>query len=347
MTIFDLMTAPELAAYWTELVQDEAPYPCEELFPDDKKLGINLKWLKGAKGLPIVLKTSAFDAKAIARPRIGFEKLSAEMPYFKESTYIDEELRQELNMVIETGNQAYIDSVMNRVFDDEVNLLRGARASRERMRMMALTTGVVSMASNGQNFTFDYGIPSDHKGNAAFDWSDAETSDPVEDIRLAQQTIKDETGAECTRAMCNGKVWRQLRKSKSVIRAIYTNNVNATQIREADLKAYLKEELNLTIYVNDKRYQDENGAKLPFMPADTFVLFPEGTLGKTWFGTTPQESDLMTAKVANVSIVDTGVSITTKKETDPVNVETIVAMICLPSFEAADEIYILDTKASA
>ena len=70
MTIFDLMTAPELAAYWTELQQDEAPYPCEELFPDDKKLGITLKWLKGAKGLPIVLKTSAFDVKAIARPRI-------------------------------------------------------------------------------------------------------------------------------------------------------------------------------------------------------------------------------------------------------------------------------------
>ena len=40
MTIFDLMTSQELTAYWEELVQDEAPYPCEELFPDDKKRGL-------------------------------------------------------------------------------------------------------------------------------------------------------------------------------------------------------------------------------------------------------------------------------------------------------------------
>ena len=39
MTIFDLMQSTELVAYWEELTQDEAPYPCEELFPDDKKRG--------------------------------------------------------------------------------------------------------------------------------------------------------------------------------------------------------------------------------------------------------------------------------------------------------------------
>lgn len=346
MTIFDLMTAPELAAYWTELLQDEAPYPCEELFPAQKKIGLSLKWLKGAKGLPIVLKTSAFDTKAIPRGRIGFEKLSAEMPYFKESSYIDEELRQELNMVLETGNQAYIDSVMNRVFDDELRLLRGARASRERMRMMALTTGVVAMAANGQAFTFDYGVPSNHKGNATVSWSNSETADPIEDIENAQSIIKDETGVECTRAMCNGKVWRQLRKCKSIIRMIYANNVNATQVKDSELKSFLKEELNLSVYVNDMRYKDEQGQTTPFMPADTFVLFPDGDLGSTWFGTTPAESDLMSTNVANVSIVETGVAITTKKEADPVQVETIVSMICLPSFEAADDVYIMSTVKS-
>ena len=65
MTIFDLMTSQNIVAYWEVLLQDEAPYPCEELFPDDKKRGISLKWIKGAKGLPVVLKTSAFDAAAL------------------------------------------------------------------------------------------------------------------------------------------------------------------------------------------------------------------------------------------------------------------------------------------
>ena len=102
MSIFDLVKAPELTSYWEERTQDLPPYLGEELFPADKKLGLRLDWIKGAKGLPIVLKPSAFDVGAVPRPRIGFDKLSAQMPFFKESSYIDEELRQELNMVMET-----------------------------------------------------------------------------------------------------------------------------------------------------------------------------------------------------------------------------------------------------
>lgn len=341
MSIFDLMQSQELAAYWEELVKDEAPYPCEELFPDDKKRGISLKWIKGSKGLPVVLKTSAFDAHSIPRARIGFEKLTAEMPFFKESTYIDEELRQELNLVLETGNQAYIDSVMNKVFDDETRLLRGARASRERMRMMALTTGVISMTANGQAFTFDYGV--NHKGNAKVEWSDHENADPIEDIRVAKEAIQDETGAEITRAMCDGKTWRDIRNNKKIAKALFPLTDGVGAISDKKLGEYIMEELEIEVVVNDKRYEDESGNAMKFMPANTFVMFPEGELGKTWFGTTPAESDLMSSSVANVTIVDTGVAITTVEHADPVNVETIVSMICLPSFEAADQVYILDT----
>ena len=39
-------------------------------------------------------------------------------------------------------------------------------------------------------------------------------------------------------------------------------------------------------------------------------MYPDGNLGKTWFGTTPEESDLMASAVANVRITDTGVAVT-------------------------------------
>lgn len=344
MTIFDLMMSENLAAYWNELTQDEAPYPCEELFPDDKKMGLDLKWLKGAKGLPVVLKVSAFDVHAIPRARIGFEKLYAEMPFFKESTYIDEELRQQLNMVLETGNQAYIDSVMQKVFDDETRLLRGARARREQMRMMVLTTGVVSMASNGQAFTFDYGVGNSQKSNAAVSWSDHTNSDPIEDMRLAQQAIYDATGVKPTRGMIDQTSWRHLRNNESIKKNIFvlTNGVGALNDRK--LTEYIEDQLDgLRLVVNSKRYINDSGTQAAFMPSNTVVLFPEGELGKTWFGTTPEESDLMTSGIANVSIVDSGVAITTVKKSDPVNVETKVTMITLPSFEMADHIFILST----
>lgn len=342
MTIFDLVTSQGLASYWTELSQDRDPYPCEELFPNDKKRGLNLKWLKGSKGLPVVLKTSAFDVAAVPRPRIGFEKLSADMPYFKESKYIDEEMRQELNMVMESGIQGYIDAVMDKIFDDQTELLEAAVATRERMRMMALTTGVVSMTSNGQAFTFDYGV--EHKGDAATAWSNLSAADPLEDIRVAKEKIQDETGTVVTRGMCDQKVWRNLRNNEKIKKDIFVLTQGVGAITDKQLHQYIVDQLEIDIRVNSKRYKDEKGAVTPYMPADTLVLFPDGALGKTWFGTTPAESDLMSASAANVSIVDTGVSITSVKKEDPVQVETIVAMICLPDFPMADQVYIMDTE---
>ena len=230
---------------------------------------------------------------------------------------------------------------MNKIFDDETRLLRGAAASRERMRMMALTTGIISMAANGQSFTFDYGVT--HKGNAAVAWSDHANSDPIEDIRVAKEAIQDETGAVITRAMCDGATWRNIRNNDKIKKAIFVLTNGAGAISDKQLRQYIMDELEIDVMVNDKRYKDENEQTAKFMPANTFVMFPDGDLGKTWFGTTPAESDLMSGSVANVSITDTGVAVTTVQKADPVQVETIVSMICLPSFEAADQVYILDT----
>ena len=345
MTIFDLVKAPELTSYWEEHVQDMPPYLGEELFPADKKLGLKLDWIKGANGLPVVLKPSAFDVGAVPRPRIGFDKLSAEMPFFKESTYIDEELRQQLNMVMETGNQAYIDAVMNRVFADEMHLLEGARARREQMRMMALTTGAIAITANGQAYNYDYGIPEGHKSEVTTSWSTT-TSDPIEDMRKAMDKIEDDTGVRPTRGVCTRKTWGYLRVNEKIIKSIFVlSNGQVSALSDARLSQYLMDELGLELIVYGKRYKNDAGTATQFVPDDTVVLFPEGTLGNTWFGTTPEESDLMGTGAANVSITDTGVAVTTVQKTDPVNVETKVTMICLPSFESADSVYILDVIA--
>lgn len=345
MSIFDLIKAPELTSYWEEHIQDMPPYLGEELFPADKKLGLKLDWIKGANGLPVVLKPSAFDAGAVPRARIGFDKLSTQMPFFKESTYVDEELRQELNMVLETGNQAYIDAVVRRVFADETHLLEGARARREEMRMMALTTGAIAITANGQAYNYDYGMPADHKSTVTTSWSTT-TSDPIEDMRTAMDKIEDDTGIRPTRGVCTRKTWGYLRKNEKIIKSIFVlSNGQVSALSDARLSQYLMDELGLELIVYGKRYKNDAGAATQFVPDDTVVLFPSGNLGTTWFGTTPEESDLMGGKVANVSITDVGVAVTTIEKADPVNVETKVTMICLPSFEAADSVYILDVIA--
>jgi len=344
LTIYDLVKAPDITAYWETFSQDREPYPLEAMFPNDKKLGLDLSWIKGAEGRPAVLKASAFDAVAVPRPRIGFDRLTAQMPFFKESLYVDEVIRQQLNIVLETGNQAYIDSVMGRVFKDDIRLIEGAAARREQMRMMALTTGTIAMASNGQAYSYDYGMPAGHRETVETSWSDA-SADILGDLQAGIDKIEEDTGVRVTRGMCNLKVWNYIRKNTDISKAVFTMGNGTVQPSDAQIRTLLMERLGLEIMVNSKRYVNDSGDTVPYMPDDTFVLFPAGQLGTTWFGTTPEESDLMASGVANVAITDTGVAVTTIEMADPVNVTTKVTMITLPSFEAADQVYIIDVTA--
>lgn len=340
-TIFDVVTAENISAYWENMTQNRAPYVGEQLFPSVKKLGLNLDWLNGNSGVPVVLNLSAFDAQAIPRARQGFSVTRAQMPYFKESLYIDEELRQQLNIAIEGGSDAYVNTIMQKIFNDNVQLIESARVQRERMRMALLTTGAISMTANGQSVSYDYGVPSGHKKTAAVSWKTSST-DIIADIYAWQQTILEDTGVKPTRAICNSTVWNALRNNTNIRNTIFVYSNGVGTISDAALKSLLAEQLELSVYVNDRLYKNESGTNTKFVPDDTFVLFPAGELGNTYFGTTPEESDLQTGSAANVAIVDTGVAVTTMKKLDPVNVETKVSMITLPSFEASNQILIAD-----
>lgn len=342
MTIYDFIVSNELTAYWNGMQADREPFIGEELFPPKKKLGLDLKWIKGSKGLPAVLKPSAFDTTAIPRARIGFEKFTASMPFFKESMYVDEELRQELNKVIESQNQAYIDMIIKNIFDDEMTLLEGASAQRERMRMQLLSTGSIALQGNGQSYDYDYGMPAEHKKTVSKSWSDP-TATIIADIKEGIKKIEDDTGFKVTRAMCSSKVFGYFRLNNEIKSSIMVLTNGAGFVSDNKVKAFLQDELELEIVTNDKRYKDEKGQIQRYIADDVFILFPSGELGNTWFGTTPEESDLMGGQVANVSITDVGVAVTTMQKADPVNVETKVTQICLPDFPTADRVYIIDT----
>ena len=78
------------------------------------------------------------------------------------------------------------------------------------------------------------------------------------------------------------------------------------------------------------------------MPNGYVCLVPDGTLGSTWYGTTPEEVDLRGASSAEVSIVNTGVAITRILQEHPVNINTFASEIVLPSFERMDEVAVLN-----
>ncbi|WP_240927574.1 hypothetical protein [Paenibacillus thiaminolyticus] len=55
-----------------------------------------------------------FDAKATLRDRIGISKVETEMPFFRESMRIGEKERQELLLLAESANDAYIMPMITR-----------------------------------------------------------------------------------------------------------------------------------------------------------------------------------------------------------------------------------------
>lgn len=339
-TIYDLVTSANITSYWTEKNQNQQPLLGETLFPIRQVLGTKLEWIKGANNQPVALRPSSYDAKAIRRDRQGIERASTEMPFFKESMYIDERLRQDLNNFANANNQQLVNQVLLNIYNDEANLIDASEVTRERMRMEALTTGTITVSGNGQSFTYDFGVPADNKKTVTTAWSTA-TADIIGDITSYVDAMKAK-GVTITRAICNSSVAKCFRTNTAIKNAIYVFAQGTVPVTTARAIDYIYNETGVTFYVYDNVYVNESGTAVKYIPDDTVVLMPDGDLGYTNMGTTPEESDLMNSLGANVSIVDNGVAVTTSQTVDPVNVETKVSMVSLPSFEQADKIVIVD-----
>lgn len=344
-TIFDYVVAQEIAAYWEtrQAEQGMPPYLGDILFPAEQQLGLELSYIKGAKGMPVELNLSAFDARAIKKNRIGFQEVKTKMPFFKNSMSIDEELRQKLLLAIQAGNRNYIDKILANIFQDTVTLIEDAAVTREKMRMQLISTGTITMANNGQEYLYDYGMPETHKVTPSTLWSNA-NADPIADIIAWQDIIEAEGYGRPTRAITSRSVLRNLMKNSSIKNAVYVFSQGKVALNESALRAYIADQTGVTIEVYEKKYKALDGSVTRFIAEDLFILIPDGDLGRTVFGTTPEEADLMNSSNAKVSIVDTGVAVTTTEEVDPVSVTTKVSQICMPSFEAADQIIIADVQ---
>lgn len=340
-TIYDVVTPSMLGARWSESVDQREPYLGEAFFTVRKQLGVELSYLKGKRPLVKPLNLSTFDAKVIPLSREAFQKVTTEMPFFKNSKNIDEKQRQELNKVLATNNQAYIDSVVNEIYNDQEQLLNNADVTKEIMRMNLLTSGVIAFANNGTAVSYDFGIPSANKVTPTVDWDTVATADPIADIIGWQDAIETATGLRPTNLLMNLTTFNKMKKVEAIKNDIYILGQGKVTPNATALKEHILNETGCTVYIYSKGYTNDEGDRVPFVANDCVVLFPDGAVGEFVYGTTPEESDLMSgATNAIVEIVDTGVAITSSKEVDPVNVMTKVSMIALPTLNAPDTILI-------
>ncbi len=353
-SIYEIFTAGAMGMYWREINANQSPYLHQALFPAKKKRGLQLKWIKGYKKLPIALMPSAFDAKPTLRDRIGVQLEQTRMPFFREAMRIGEEDRQELLTLLET-NQAYVQDIISRLFDDVTELVNGGLVVAEKMAMQLLVDAKISVKANTEsgiavNYDYNYDPSGEWAASnvvklsgATDKWSDHENSKPITDILTIKRKAKGK-GVVLKRAILTTTTWMHLMENKSIKMDINITSGQNIILTDTDLESYLLKKTGIQFVLYDNMYQGDDGQDKQFYPDGYVTFLPEGTLGNMWYGTTPEEADLMAGsnKDAEVSVVNTGIAILTKKESLPVNVITSVSQIVLPSFENMESVFVLN-----
>ena len=257
-------------------------------------------------------------------------------------------------MRVQDANDPYATQVLNNIFNDTQTLIDGANVVPERMIMQLLAplNGSMGIAikANGVDYTYNYDPDGSWKKEhykkittAANKWSAADTCDPVKDIEDALDAQEQATGNRPAVLLMSKPTFNLIKNSKKVQSGVLAQNTTANvNYTTARVKAYIEEELNISIVIYNKQYKDESGTAKKFYPDNIIMMLPSGTLGNTWYGTTPEERTLATKADASVSIVNTGVAVAVTITDDPVNTKTTASEIVLPSFERANECYALE-----
>ncbi len=344
MKLSDVFTAEAIALNYTNAASNAMPYLGTGFFPAQKKAGLDLKWIKGHNGLPVSLAPSAFDAKSKFRDRVGISFNETQMPFFRESMLVKEADEQEI-MRVKDANDPYATQVLNNIFNDTTTLVNGANVVPERMIMQLLAplggNMGINIAANGVDYTYDYD-PDKAWRNAHYTkivtaedkWTASATCDPLKALEDALDKQEEENGNRPEILLMSKGTFNLIKNSEKVRSGILAQNVTANvNYTSARVQQFVEEELGVTIVIYNKQYKKEDGTAAKFYPDNIVMMLPNGALGSTWYGTTPEERTLSAKADANVSIVNTGVAVAVTITDDPVNTKTTVSEIVLPSFE--------------
>lgn len=356
MLVNEVVNSASIAQVATQDASNQIPYLGLNWFPEKKKSGLDLKWIRTHKGLPVSLKPSNFDALPTIRARGGLKTEKTQMAFFREQMVVTEEDAQEIDR-IKDENDPYLQGALQSIYDDTNTLVHGAEVVPERMRMQLLATvdghPVIGIESDGVKYKYDY----DPNGEYAKEhymklldtakWSDTVNSKPLTDMNSARKALQ-KKGKIAKYVLMNSNTFQYLLDNAQVRNSILAQNLTATvDVDDETVIAVVKKRTKLTIVIYDKMFaeaQDDGTEKEDyFYPDNKVTLLPEGQLGNTWFGTTPEERTAGQVKDVDVSMYGLGIAVATKTEYGPPAETSVTASeITLPSYEGMDSTYVIE-----
>lgn len=327
---------------------DQSNYLHLAFFDHKNKASIDLAFIKGAKGAPVTLMPTAFDAKATFRDRIAVEKIETEMPFFREGYHISEKLKIDFARGND-ANDPYVQETINYVFDDVEDLMRGARVvpEREAMQLLFPVDGNIgiSIKANGVDYTYNYDPNGTWKTNNYIvlsgndKWDAPATADPIKTLEDAKTQIENVSGAKLGIAVMNTNTYNKMAATASMLARANRNNSSAAYATRTEIDSVLNDFSETLLIVYNGKYRDENKMVKSFIPDGYVAYLPNDgvSLGSIWYAKTPEELDAENFGGNEVAVVEDGVAVTTVSEKHPVNTNIYVSEICLPSFERMDD----------
>jgi hypothetical protein len=340
MNLQDFISAKEIALY----IQNLPPKTAidQALFPNTKQWGTEIELAKGSRQRPVALKMSTFDVAVKPRALKADLKIDKkELPFFKESVLIKEKDRQLLMMALQANNQNLVEQIVSQVYENYQSLVDGAGVQATRMRAQLIQKGVINIVTDDGDIVVDYEVPAAHKETllTTAKWSDP-SSDVVGDIQRWQGVLTDAGYASPSRMLLTKPTFGYISQNTAILNELKARNMGEVIVTSQDIIAYLNRKLGISVGILNGTFIAEDGSTMNYYEDNYVTLIPDGALGKTVYGTTPEEADKVygTGKL-DTQIVNTGVAITTMLKEDPVTVETKVSQLVLPSFDRADECF--------
>ena len=351
MLVESVVTPQSIALAASSDASNAIPFLGLQFFPEAKKSGIDLRWIKTHQGVSPILAPSNYDALPVLRARDGIAIQDTEMPFFRESMKVTERDMIEIRR-IESATDPYLASALRGVYDDTNKLVRSAEVVGEVMRMQLLSAAgghpSIAISANGQTYAYNYDPTGSYAtGNyksltSTAMWSDTTNSKPVDDLYNAKKALASK-GYNARYVLMTTKTFGYLRNNAQVKSFLLTTVAAAAFVTDDAVKKIIRDTVGLDIVIYDKTYMDVSGNTVNFYPDDTVTLLPDTQLGKTWYGTTPAESSIGIVNNAQTAIYGNGIAITTEPKMDAgvYSFTTTASEIVLPSYELMDATYVI------
>lgn len=301
----------------------------EQLFPSRKIEGLEFDMLKAGSRIPTIASVHAFDTEAEIASRIG-SRSAQELAFIKRKIPLKEKDLMALRNPRTPAEQKYLEE---EVYNDVYSMVTAVEARVEKMRMEALANGKIELNENGlDGLVVDYGVPTDHQ--ATKDWT-AASADILGDL----ETFSDALDVKPTRILTSKKVRNLMLKNKAIVAlfkdaGMLPSKANLNNLLESlDLPIIATYDAKYKVQGADGKYTTGR-----YFPEDKLVMFSDSNPGESVFGTTPEESRLLSGgskdyKVGNIfaTVYESGL--------DPVATWTKAAATALPSFPEADNVF--------